>query len=136
MRAKYYDPGTGRFNSEDPLGFKSQDYNLYRYPKNNPLVNNDPYGKNPFILWPIRVICGIFNCTGAGGPDLNPNEDAEVVEDRERQKEEQERQRREGCGVVRSCEPEPQPKPEPGPVSGNTPKPEENKETLPNSCPA
>jgi RHS repeat-associated protein len=35
-RARAYHPGLGRFMSEDPKGFDSGDYNLFRY------VNNDP----------------------------------------------------------------------------------------------
>ena len=43
-RARYYDPTTGRFLSEDPLGFVAGDFNLYRYVLNNPLNHIDPYG--------------------------------------------------------------------------------------------
>lgn len=44
-RARYYDPALGRFLSEDPIGFKSQDTNFYRYVFNNPLKHTDPSGK-------------------------------------------------------------------------------------------
>ncbi len=36
-RARYYDPATGRFLSEDPIGFAGGDENLYRYVENNPI---------------------------------------------------------------------------------------------------
>jgi len=42
-RARYYDPLTGRFDSEDPKGFTSG-VNFYVYAKNNPINANDPYG--------------------------------------------------------------------------------------------
>ena len=35
-RARYYDPTTGRWISQDPLGFSAQDVNLYRYVGNQP----------------------------------------------------------------------------------------------------
>ena len=43
-RARYYNPGTGRFISEDPIGFEGEDTNLYRYTLNNPLIFRDPDG--------------------------------------------------------------------------------------------
>ena len=54
--ARYYDPGTGRFLSEDPIGFVSQDNNFYRYVFNNPARYNDPIGKIP----PLLIIGGII----------------------------------------------------------------------------
>jgi RHS repeat-associated protein len=43
-RARYYDPATGRFLSEDPIGFRGG-LNLYRYVKNQPTRYVDPTGK-------------------------------------------------------------------------------------------
>jgi RHS repeat-associated protein len=43
-RARYYDPTTGRFPSEDPAGFSSDSLNFYAYVSNNPLVFSDPSG--------------------------------------------------------------------------------------------
>jgi len=43
-RARYYNPQTGRFISEDPIGFDSGDINLYRYVGGNPLGSVDPLG--------------------------------------------------------------------------------------------
>jgi RHS repeat-associated protein len=43
-RARYYDPLTGRFLSEDPLGPKEEGPNLYAYVSNNPVTNADPSG--------------------------------------------------------------------------------------------
>jgi RHS repeat-associated protein len=42
-RARYYEPGTGRFLSEDPLGYPP-DINVYRYTLNRPTSLNDPLG--------------------------------------------------------------------------------------------
>jgi RHS repeat-associated protein len=39
-----YNPSTGRFLSEDPIGFSSGDVNLYRYVSNGPFNKNDPSG--------------------------------------------------------------------------------------------
>ena len=41
-RARWYDPATGRFASEDPAGFDADDMNLYRYVGNNPMIYTDP----------------------------------------------------------------------------------------------
>lgn len=43
-RARYYDPATGRFLSEDPLGFWGDDVNFYRYVGNSPISWIDPAG--------------------------------------------------------------------------------------------
>lgn len=43
-RARYYDQTTGRFLSEDPIGFNGGDSNLYRYVLNNPRNLTDPLG--------------------------------------------------------------------------------------------
>ncbi len=44
LRARYYDPGNGRFLSQDPLGFAGGDDNLYRYVFNSPIQLLDPTG--------------------------------------------------------------------------------------------
>ncbi len=44
-RARYYDPSTGRFISQDPIGFDAGDANLYRYVGNDPMNNTDPTGE-------------------------------------------------------------------------------------------
>jgi RHS repeat-associated protein len=43
-RARYYCPQTGRFLSEDPIGFTSRDMNFYRYCFNSPIKFLDPLG--------------------------------------------------------------------------------------------
>jgi RHS repeat-associated protein len=44
-RSRYYDPNTGRFISQDVLGFAGGDVNLYRHVKNDPLAHTDPSGE-------------------------------------------------------------------------------------------
>jgi RHS repeat-associated protein len=46
--ARWYDPATGRWVSEDPSGFGSGDQNLYRYCANGPTDGKDPSG---LIAW-------------------------------------------------------------------------------------
>jgi RHS repeat-associated protein len=43
-RARYYDPNTGRFLSEDPLELDAEDTNLYGYVGNDPIYETDPIG--------------------------------------------------------------------------------------------
>jgi RHS repeat-associated protein len=43
-RARWYDPHTGRFISQDPLSFAAGDVNLYRYVTNSPTNFTDPTG--------------------------------------------------------------------------------------------
>ena len=43
-RARYYDPLTGRWLNEDPIGFEGGDENLFRYARNQPFSNADPSG--------------------------------------------------------------------------------------------
>ena len=62
-RARYYDPSTGRFDSEDPLGFAAG-INFYAYVGNNPVNGNDPSGEAPG--W-VRVIgTGVGAVIGGG----------------------------------------------------------------------
>jgi RHS repeat-associated protein len=46
MRARYYEPGTGRFLSEDPGRYST---NMYVYCSNKPTTMQDQNGKNPII---------------------------------------------------------------------------------------
>ena len=43
-RARWYDSGTGRWITQDPMGFDAGDSNLYRYVNNRPTVASDPSG--------------------------------------------------------------------------------------------
>jgi RHS repeat-associated protein len=44
VNARVYDPSTGRWMSQDPMGFNAGDSNLYRYVHNQPTVMTDPSG--------------------------------------------------------------------------------------------
>lgn len=50
-RARYYDPATGRFLSQDPLGFRAGDTNLQRYVGNSPTNFTDPSGLQAGSEW-------------------------------------------------------------------------------------
>ncbi|MEU0381008.1 RHS repeat-associated core domain-containing protein [Streptomyces cyaneofuscatus] len=47
-RARYYDPQTGRFISQDPIG-QAGGINLYQYALSSPTTYTDPTGNNPLI---------------------------------------------------------------------------------------
>ena len=49
-RARYYDPVTGRFLSQDPLSFAADDVNLYRYVFNNPVGLTDSDGREATVF--------------------------------------------------------------------------------------
>jgi uncharacterized protein RhaS with RHS repeats len=46
-----YDPQTGRFLTQDPIGLAGG-VNLYAYAGNNPVSYSDPYGLNPCLIAP------------------------------------------------------------------------------------
>ena len=50
-RARYYDISSGRFMSEDPIGFKGSGPNLYGYVANNPAILTDPSGQSWGSNW-------------------------------------------------------------------------------------
>ena len=53
-RARWYDPETGRFVSEDPIGFSAGDANLNRCVGNSPANGTDPSGKS--WIKKVRVV--------------------------------------------------------------------------------
>ncbi len=50
-RARWYDPGEGRFISQDPIGFSGGDINLYRYAAGDPVNYFDPSGQSWLSKW-------------------------------------------------------------------------------------
>ncbi|MFF3425716.1 RHS repeat-associated core domain-containing protein [Streptomyces sp. NPDC002602] len=48
-RNRYYDPETGRFISQDPIG-QAGGANLYQYAAGSPTTYTDPTGNNPLLL--------------------------------------------------------------------------------------
>ena len=58
-RARWYDPSTGRFLSQDPIGFAAGDANLYRYVGNQVTNAIDPSGL--VIIWVDGIDTGKNN---------------------------------------------------------------------------
>jgi len=78
---RWYDPGVGRWLSEDPIGFEARDPNLYRYVGNTPLHFMDAYGLREREPWDVSGHYGAlsdersyhdccFGCHGRPGPDV------------------------------------------------------------------
>jgi len=63
-RARWYEPGTGKFINEDPSGFKGGDTNLFRYVGNDPLNQVDPSGLTGKYVQSNRlwIKCRIAGC--------------------------------------------------------------------------
>ncbi|MGH7829539.1 MAG: RHS repeat-associated core domain-containing protein, partial [Candidatus Binatia bacterium] len=55
-RARQYDWRTGRFTTEDPLGFGGGDLNLYPYVQSNPINLKDPTGEVIDIIADLAFI--------------------------------------------------------------------------------
>ena len=66
-RARFYNSQTGRFISEDPIGFAGDDINLYRYVTNSPITYIDPLG-----FWKI-VYGGGFHFPVSADTAVGPN---------------------------------------------------------------
>ncbi|WP_020467964.1 RHS repeat-associated core domain-containing protein [Zavarzinella formosa] len=63
-RARMYDPSTGRFLTEDPLGQYAGDVNVYRYVGNSPLDATDPSGQ---VAWFVPMLVGAGLGVGFNG---------------------------------------------------------------------
>ncbi len=66
-RARYYDRLLQRFISEDPIGFRSGDVNLYEYVWNNPIAWTDSLGLAVILLtragdWPDQAVVEKLGC--------------------------------------------------------------------------
>jgi RHS repeat-associated protein len=74
FRARYYSAGVGRFISEDPIGFDSGDFNIYRYVSNKPVTGSDPHGESEFVEYLLitielaHPICFAYGVQHAVGP--------------------------------------------------------------------
>jgi RHS repeat-associated protein len=62
-RARYYDPMTGRFLSEDPIHFKAG-VNFYSYVNNNSVLLSDPVGTCPLPQKKCSELKAIVEVTG------------------------------------------------------------------------
>jgi RHS repeat-associated protein len=76
-RARYYSPTTGRFLSEDPLGFAGSGTNLYAYVDDSPTNAIDPSGEFPDFKW-YGQYCGP-GWTGGHWEQYDPNNDHLVL---------------------------------------------------------
>src|SRR5207237_8858960 len=65
LRARYYDPATGRFSSQDPI----PDGNLYAYGRNNPVNFTDASGLSEVGPTGVLLCAGQFDprCEAGGG---------------------------------------------------------------------
>ncbi|HLJ27687.1 MAG TPA: RHS repeat-associated core domain-containing protein [Candidatus Angelobacter sp.] len=59
-RARYYDPTSGRFLSEDPIGFLGG-VNFYSYVHNNSLLLRDPFGMCPMCMGAVARGSGVVS---------------------------------------------------------------------------
>jgi RHS repeat-associated protein len=64
-RSRYYDAATGRWTSQDPLGFGAGDSNLFRYAFDMSTALTDPSGKDVFYLLDPNFIDEIPTTHGA-----------------------------------------------------------------------
>jgi RHS repeat-associated protein len=62
MRNRYYDPATGKFTQEDPLGLAGG-LNLYGFANGDPVNFSDPFG-----LCPLLIFCGVEYAPGVTPP--------------------------------------------------------------------
>jgi RHS repeat-associated protein len=76
-RARFYDPGLGRFMGEDLVGFNAGRMNLFAYVGNNPANSVDPTG-----LWErgvhMEIIRKAFECLNAAERENLENANDEV----------------------------------------------------------
>jgi hypothetical protein len=80
-RARYYDPQSGRFISEDPITFDADDLNFYGYAGNNSPNLTDSSGLSPdwwdrFMAWlsNAKNSTGCGKCDPDGYRDANPKD--------------------------------------------------------------
>jgi RHS repeat-associated protein len=72
MRARQYDPITGRFTATDPLGLDGGDTNLYQYGLNNPASFVDPEGTNAVIIGALITAAAVIIAAIISRPDPEP----------------------------------------------------------------
>jgi RHS repeat-associated protein len=99
MRNRYYDPVSGRFTQEDPIGLAGG-INLYGYANGDPINYSDPFGLNPCLVPQVAVLCLAAAVATVGATAIAlathhliqalRNDDAEEVEGSERRQPPQE----------------------------------------------
>ncbi|RKZ43487.1 MAG: hypothetical protein DRQ58_12525, partial [Gammaproteobacteria bacterium] len=70
-RGRYYDPGLGRFISQDPIGFEGGDFNLYRYVNNSPLNGTDPTGESTIVSSALIFACSSIKAVQTATAQIN-----------------------------------------------------------------
>ena len=79
-RARWYDPHSGTFLSEDPLGYGAGDTNLSRYDFNNPTHLTDPSGKAVgLVLGAVGFAIGTLSGVYMAGISTNWNPTAMIL---------------------------------------------------------
>src|SRR5205085_1844277 len=80
-RERYYDPTTGRWISQDPLGYEAGDSNLYRYVSNASMSMTDPggqqqggFGSSPNMFNPVPPFGGGSQPSQGFGPGRPPGQ--------------------------------------------------------------
>jgi RHS repeat-associated protein len=68
MRNRYYDPGSGRFTQEDPIGIAGG-INLYGFAGGDPVNFSDPYGLRACCLLPVVTTTIKANLAQIGSPE-------------------------------------------------------------------
>ncbi|WP_373651960.1 RHS repeat-associated core domain-containing protein [Schlesneria sp. DSM 10557] len=89
---RHYDTATGRFTTEDPIGYHSGDSNFYRYGGNNPIVRTDPsglawntwgsFGYSLLIEQPAQAVYNLPGNVYRGGRSLVTGEAGRALGDR------------------------------------------------------
>jgi RHS repeat-associated protein len=65
-RNRVYHPMLGRFLQRDPIGYKADDENIYRYVNSNPLLNTEPTGNSPIALACAGACGAVVVCIAPG----------------------------------------------------------------------
>jgi RHS repeat-associated protein len=68
-RSRYLDSQTGQFLSEDPIGFASNDANVFRYAFNSPIMNIDPSGRSTvseYVTFAFQLATPFSTATAIG----------------------------------------------------------------------
>ena len=77
-RARYYNPTSGRWMSEDPIGFAGGDYNLYRYCGNSHTNGTDPSG-NIVVTGSIVIAAMLYGTYAAHRAEAQYNEASALI---------------------------------------------------------
>src|SRR5437879_7493757 len=70
---RYLHQKTGRWTSQDPLGFEGGDANLYRYTRNRSVNARDPFGTKDAITIEVKSgdkVAGEININILGGQSI------------------------------------------------------------------